>query len=297
MLESYKIGVCCIKTRNMVSLYNELDKLLLVDERDSKKIDELMFKIKNNLKSELDSYANLSKQNLIQFQIEMQELSLRDDVSSECIFRIKNKLTTFFDKICKNTLVNKDLFSNLDPTLKFSILDLVNSKIAIDTQKLVFNKINSLYDDTNKMENYILLLKDIDKIYAVSYLSLHEVSERLAIDCLFDVNKITTFSFSDIEKRINDEKGVCINLVDVYNDLFFSAAISLLEVINSEKFDANNILSIYTHLGYVSKLEILTNYLTKNQLLKLEDYCKKLKINMILKNDISNNIKKKILEK
>lgn len=293
MFNPYKVGVCCIRSRNMINLYNELEENILKNNN----IHKLETKIKTNVIKELDSYSNLSNNDLLSLQLELQSLLNSNDVSNECIFRINTRLETSFDKKCKNTIKNGNLLKELDPNLEFSILDLINSKITIDTQKLVYNKISNLIADSDDTKNYIMMLKDIDKIYLISYLNLYEVSERLLINSSFDVERIPSFSFKELEENIFNDKGLNIDIIANYNNIFYLTSVNLIETIYQSKFNPSRVTSIYNNLYYVSKLDVLINYLNKEQLHNLLNLCNKLNINEMLKNDITNNINKKILEK
>lgn len=294
MFESYKIKQCYINSINTVNLYNELTNYLLRDVTDDS-FSSLIFRLKTSIDKECICYDKLTLSELIEFESQI-NLSENNNLS-EYIMRIKNKLMFSFEKVYNNSIMNKDLFLNLDYNLHLSILDLINSKINIDTQKLITKKISSLTADNFDTSNYILLLKDINKVYSINYLNLYEVSERMLINSSFDINKLSTYSFEDIEKRIYADRNIKVDLKNMYNNVIFFMALNLLEIIENSKFNQNNILSIYTNLYYVSKLEILLDYLTHSQLLELLDSSMKKRISKILKNDISNNIYIKIQKK
>jgi len=218
----------------------------------------------------------------------------QDDERNEAIVRIKNKLTDR-SEILNGVYITADELGlyNLDKNLKFSIYDTIVSMFNIDTIKILKEKIYSLNSDCLSDDKFIELLKTRLNVSKIELLFNTNVSEIIALNYNTSIDDIPRIDVNKIRNKIkllNNEKYD--NLIEYTVIVFIARIIQELAKIRNVK---NNDRDVFKYLVFITQIEVLINYLDKNKLQELYDFCVKMTNN---ENKASmNNIKRLVKNK
>lgn len=270
----------------ILECYDLLASLLILESNKSSELIELINRLKEIVKFEFDKYNTLTTDDIHRYKFELNNTPLNwRDLED---LRIDFRLSCTFDRLMNNSIKLMDLFPMIDIDMDLSFSDIVNSKIIIDIYKLINKKISLLKFNDNKSIEYTNKLRDLNIQNALFKLSMHELSEILFFDSLFDIDKIKDINLDQVSSILSVFRGRNIDIIDSMQNKICLDVLNILNNIVNINFNADNVILIYDNLFVVSQLEILLGYLNKSQLEVILAYCNRIKYNDKL---IENNIK------
>lgn len=143
----------------------------------------------------------------------------------------------------------------------------ISSKLTIDILKNIDIKLNNLEDNDEVNIEDIEILKMYAKRYKMHYLSSNYFIERLSLEHNYNLDKIPSYSFYDIEKKFN------IQFIDKSREAFTNYVLTSIKELASLKHD-DKYLVTYSSLFECARIEALLPYLNideVNSILHLYD--------------------------
>lgn len=283
------------------------DCLKLSNEIVSKYIELLVFPIHDidfSLRSEMvDSILDMvvEEYKLIHKMIELgidkdidKIYSNNNDDYNEAVVRIKNKLADRREILNGVYITAYELgLDKVDNNMKFSVYDAIVSMININTIKSLYNKIYSLKSCCDSDDKFIELLKTRLNISKIELLFNTNVSEMLSLYYNTSIDDIPRIDEMKIRKKIrllNNKKFD--SLIENTVIIFIARIVQELAKIRNVR---NNDRDVFKYLVSITQIEVLINYLDKNKLQELYDFCIKMTNN---ENKASmNNIKRLVKNK
>ena len=220
--------------------------------------------------------------------------SNNEDDYNETIVRIKNKISDRREILNGIYITAYELgLDKVDNNMKFSIYDAVVSMINIDTIKSLYNKIYSLESYCDSDDKFIELLKTRLNVSKIELLFNTNVSEIISLYYDTSINEIPRIDDKKIRNKINLLNNKKYDsLIENTVIIFIARIIQELAKIRSVR---NNDRDVFKYLVSITQIEVLINYLDKNKLQELYDFCIKMTNN---ENKASmNNIKRLVKNK
>jgi len=217
-----------------------------------------------------------------------------DNNEDEAVIRIKNKLTDRKEIINGICISAYELgLYRLDKNMTFSIYDAIVSMINIDTIKRLKDKIYFLNSNCDSDDKFIELLKTRLNISKIELLFNTNVSEIVSLyynTSIDDIPRIDEVKVRNKIKLLNNKKYN--SLIENTVIIFIARLVQELAKIRNVK---NNDRDVFKYLVAITQIEILIDYLDKNKLQELYDFC----IKMTNDENIAsmNNIKKLVKNK
>ena len=182
----------------------------------------------------------------------------------------------------------------VDRNMKFSIYDAIISMINIDTIKYLYNKIYSLKSYCDSDDNFIELLKTRLNVSKIEFLFNTNVSEILALyynTSIEDIPRIDEEKIRNKIKLLNNKKYN--SLVEICVIIFITRIVQELSKIRTVK---NNASDVFKYLVYITQIELLLEYLDKDKLQELYNFCIKMSNdeNIASMNNIKRLVKNKL---
>ena len=276
---------CLDISNKIINKYIELLLSYGNDDLDSRKIDSIL----ELVLKEYDIIYNLNNKDLNKY-IKLVNLS-----DNEVLYRIKNKLIDYKEVLNGIYITGFELGLNkINGYMRFSIYDTIISMINIDTIKSLYNKIYSLNSNCLSDDKFIERLKYRLDISKIQLLFNSNVSEILALYYNISVNDIPRIDRLSIKNKINQLNN------KKYNSLIENTVIIFITKIMQElakiKYIKNNDREVFKYLVYITQIEILIDYLDKNKLQELYNFCIKIRNNenSSIMNYVKRIVKKKI---
>lgn len=227
-----------------LSYYEKLINLTNNYMEDSYEYDEIIEKLKEMIMLENKEYNSIS-------------IDVINNYFSNLDF---NKINTSLEERMFNKLSwRKKVLDGETKTDDMAILsDVIDSKILIDTLKLVNIKINAI-DEDNDM---LTVLREYHRNSKYTYLSSNNYLELLSIAYNFDIDKIPSINFSDIEKLYG------INFVNSSGKIFYYYIIDGMNYLATINHN-DKALEAYLSLMELSRIEVLLKYIDKDMLISI----------------------------
>lgn len=232
--------------------YQKLINLALTYCEDSSEFKDTIEKLKECVRVEHDFY-----------------LALDDNDINEYFKHIKNK-TSFSNKIDGRIYMRisniKKIYEG-NPVIDGDKLlsSIISSKITIDVLKNVEQKIIEINNTDTMDEEDKAFLSLYSKYYKFHYLSANPFIENLAFDNEFDIAKIPSYSYQDIEDSFK------VKFVNNIQGNFYNYIIASLDELANIQSDDKYLL-IYTKLFETARIESMLPYLNIDSLNKLISY-------------------------
>ena len=284
---------CFSLSFTIINYYDKLLDLLENGKITSRRFNFIIKVIKKLSSLEAKMYNKLTEDELktIIFhlkQIPDNELSLRD-------IRVMGRLSIARDKILGNSIVNNDCFPFLGRNVKLSISDIVYSKIMIDTFLLTLKKISELTCTNDEQRKFAKELNDYNTQHALLKLNLYELSEMVVIDTNYDLTSVKPIDLDEVKRHMVNNRMSGIDLKQLVNDKVFSDFMACLDEFEHTSLDDGDVEGVYDNLYFVSYLEVLLDYLDKNQLNVISSYCNGIKFkNKMISGNVRRLIRNKI---
>ena len=284
-----------LATYEIMECYDLLASLLFSKEY-NRYIDEIniiLSRLKRLIKTEFNKYNTLNLEDIRYYTNELRKIpgNWHDLVD----FRICYRLACVFDRKREYTVNINELFPGFDYDYELGIRDVINSKIEIDTYKLISRKLGSLNCSDNKSREYIDKLISLNNQYVVLKLCMRELEEILLLKASFDIDKIDDIDLSIIEDKLSIDLGKDIKIRDIIKDKVYKDVITLINRLRVMNLETDSVSNIYDNFFLTAHLEILLCYLDIDKLNAVSLYCSKISTkNIMVKNDVNLIIRMKI---
>lgn len=271
----------------IIKCYDMLVSLLVFGLDDKEKISDLIFKLNKLMDKEFKEYNKLTVNDINNYVEKLSNTS--ENLLSLKDMRICFRIASTYDRMRGFSINSKDLFPHLNVDVELGIIDIVNSKIIIDTYKLICIKLNSLnwYDEKSRL--YTERMIDLNLQSAIYKLSMREMSELLVLDSLFDINNIPNISLKIVEDILYKKNNKKMDVKLCVRNKSYTDAINFLNRLQTNRINPDNPVSIYDNLFSVTHLEVLLDYLSIEQLKAISSYYEKINIKDKL---IAENVKR-----
>lgn len=232
--------------------YQKIINLAYYDREDSDEYKETIKKLKDYIEVERNYY-----------------LALDENDIAEYFKRIKNK-TSFGNPIDGRIYMRisdvKKIYEG-NPVIDGDKLlsSIISSKITIDVLKNVELKIIELNSTDTMDEEDKMLLSLYGKQFKFHYLTSNPFIEQLAIDNEFDINRMPSYSYQEIEDSFK------LKFVNNIQDNFYNYIIASLDELANIQCNDKYLL-IYTKLFETARIESMLPYLNIDSLNKLICY-------------------------
>lgn len=289
-----KMKDCFDISDKVVSRYNELYYIMLEHCLEDTSIYELYVSdILKLIFDEFEVYNTLSYDEINIFLKVIDNSNLDDNMT---FFRFENKLKTLKD-MHLNIRINKNIL-NLDiipDNLEFYIFESLISLIDIEMMKRLKFKLDDIYVNDYESLSFInSMFREFNEIMIYQCFD-NSLSEIIYLKCNMDISKIPFINIKNLITFID-------NILKLENDVYFKPIDStmmsfskiVIDRLVSEEF-INNPRSIFNFMALITRLEILIEYIDKEGLYALIDYCNEINIsNDFGIENIVNVIKKRI---
>ena len=279
----------------IIECYDLLASLLYSKECDKyiEDIKIILDNLKKLIKKESDKYNSID---LDDIKFYVSELSKIPTMWHDLVdFRIQYRLACVFDRLREYTINLNELFPEYGIDFELGIRDAINSKIEIDTYKLISKKLNELklYDD--KSIEFRDKLINLNNQYAVIKLSMRELEEIILLKANFDIDKMDDINLSIIEEKLFVKMGVITDIKDIIKEKVYTDVISLIDSLRRMILDEDDVNSIYDNLFLTVHLDILLDYLDINKLNEVQLYCDSIYTkNLLIKKSVNQIVRRKI---
>jgi hypothetical protein len=233
---------------------------------------------------------------MIELEIDIDNIySDNESDYNESIVRIKNKLTDRREILNGVCISAYELGLNkIDNNMKFSLYDAIVSMINIDTIKSLYNKIYYLKSYCDSDDKFIELLKTRLNVSKIELLFNTNVSEIVSLyynTSIDDIPRIDDMKIRNKIKLLNNKKydSLIENTVIIF-------IVRIIQELAKIRYVRNNDRDVFKYLVSITQIEVLINYLDKNKLQELYDFCIKMtnNDNKISMNNIKRLVKNKI---
>ena len=289
-----KMKDCFDISDKVVSRYNELYYIMLEHCLEDTSIYELYVSdILKLIFDEFEVYNTLSYDEINIFLKVIDNSNLDDNMT---FFRFENKLKTLKD-MHLNIRINKNIL-NLDiipDNLEFYIFESLISLIDIEMMKRLKFKLDDIYVNDYESLSFInSMFREFNEIMIYQCFD-NSLSEIIYLKCNMDISKIPFINIKNLITFID-------NILKLENDVYFKPIDStmmsfskiVIDRLVNEEF-INNPRSIFNFMALITRLEILIEYIDKEGLYALIDYCNEINIsNDFGIENIVNVIKKRI---
>lgn len=257
-------------TMKIVKCYDYLINLIESDNSSIEEFIQMVDKIKELKYEEYQLYNKFTFEEINGYVSKLsrsfcQEMKFTD-------IRINGRLICTYDRMRGYSINCNEIFTDIDVNMELSITDIVNSKINIDTYKLISYKLNNLVctNDLDIMyKNNLIQLNMRNYIYKMTF---KETSELLMIYSMFNIHNVLEIDLNVVEKKYFNKTGKKIHIKQIVESNIYSLTIKFLDDLLCSKIDGNDIDSIYYNLFMISHLEILLDYLSIDKLNDLSLY-------------------------
>lgn len=193
----------------------------------------------------------------------------------ESIVRIKNKLVDCKEILNGMYITTLELGLNeIDNDMKFSIYDAIISMINIDVIKILKNKIYSLESSCDSDDRFIDLLKQRLKISKIELLFNTSVSEIVSLYYNTSIDDMPRIDINKIKNKILKLNNPKLNNL-IHNTIVIFITKNVREL-SKIRIVNNNDNDVFKYLFTITQIEVLINYLDKNKLKELYDFCIKM---------------------
>lgn len=284
-----------LATYEIMECYDLLASLLFSKERDkyNDDIKSILGSLKKLIKNEFNKYNNISNEEIMFYTNELRKEPLiwHDLVD----FRICYRLACVYDRNRDYTINLKELFPDYELDAELGIRDVINSKIEIDTYKMISKKLKSLNCNDKKSIEYTGKLINLNNQYVVLKLCMRELEEILLLKASFDIDKIDDIDLSIIEDKLSVNLGCDIRIRDIVKDKIYKDVITLIDRLRVMNLESDDVGNIYNNVFLTSHLEILLDYLDFEKLNAVSLYCSQIATkNEMVKNNVNLIIRRKI---
>ena len=227
--------------------YNKIRSLLCAKQEDTSEFKDLVIKLRNCVNVENNEYHLLSEKDVRTIFMELD----KDGINNSTDVRVSNKIIT-----------EKKLRDNIKIKNGILLSDAITSKVLIDILKRIEKKIELLKNEGELTDEDIFTLEIYNNAHKINYLSSNNYIEAIALKYFFNVSRIPTIYFNEIEEKFE------MNFVTQSKQIFLNYAKDSIQEIANFKND-NEDLTAYATLFELSRTEVILEYLDYDNVKKL----------------------------
>jgi len=284
-----------ITSYEIIECYDLLASLLYSKDYDkyTEEIKVILSNLKKLIKKESDKYNTINLDDIMFYTSELKKIPMiwHDLVD----FRICYRLACVYDRSREYTINLIDLLPEYEIEFELGIRDVINSKIEIDTYKMISRKLKKLILNDDKSKEFRDKLINLNNQYVILKLCMRELEEIILLKSNFDIDKMPDIDLSIIEDKLSVKMGENVKIRNIVKDKIYNDVISLIDRIKVIILDENDISSIYNNLFLIVHLEILLDYLDINKLNDIQLYCNNIYTkNLLIKKNVNQIVRNKI---
>ena len=219
--------------------YNKIRSLLCAKQEDTSEFKHLVIKLRNCVNVENNEYHLLSEKDIRTIFTEFDKNGIDNNVD----VRISNKIIN-----------EKKLRGNFKVKNGVMLSDAITTKVIIDILKRIDKKIEFLKTEGELNDEDIFTLEIYNNAHKINYLSSNNYIEAIALKYFFNVSRIPTIYFNEIEEKFE------MNFVTQSKQIFLNYAKDSIQEIANFKND-NEYLTAYASLFELSRTEVILEYL------------------------------------
>ena len=219
--------------------YNKIRSLLCSKQSDTSEFKDLVIKLRNCVNVENNEYHLLSEKDIRTIFMELDKNGIDNNVD----IRVSNKIIN-----------EKKLRGNFKVKNGVMLSDAITTKVIIDILKRIDKKIEFLKNEGELSDEDIFTLEIYNNAHKINYLSSNNYIEAIALKYFFNVSRIPTIYFNEIEEKFE------MNFVTQSKQIFLNYAKDSIQEIANFKND-NGYLTAYASLFELSRTEVILEYL------------------------------------
>ena len=219
--------------------YNKIRSLLCAKQEDTSEFKDLVIKLRNCVNVENNEYHLLSEKDIRTIFMELDKNGIDNNVD----IRVSNKIIN-----------EKKLRGNFKVKNGVMLSDAITTKVIIDILKRIDKKIEFLKTEGELSDEDIFTLEIYNNAHKINYLSSNNYIEAIALKYFFNVSRIPTIYFNEIEEKFE------MNFVTQSKQIFLNYAKDSIQEIANFKND-NGYLTAYASLFELSRTEVILEYL------------------------------------
>ena len=250
--------------------YDKLRYLNGINMEDTDESKEIIDKIKHCVKVENKEYRLLNTDNLLNILVAIE----KDEINNLSLPRIYSKLT-YEARMRENSPAYNGIL----------LSDAITTKLLIDILKTVEYKLIR-FSNNGMEEDTLNMLKLYHNIHKYSYLTSNNYIESLALKQDFQVKKMPTLYFTDMEDNYS------VNFIEQSKGIFLNQATNSIDDFLTLKMDDEHAYA-YSILFGLAKIQTIFNYLGYQEMNRLQNYIDDNFKNSERKNTVKSLIKKR----
>lgn len=219
--------------------YNKIRSLLCAKQEDTSEFKDLVIKLRNCVNVENNEYHLLSEKDLRTIFTGLDKNGIDNNVD----IRVSNKIIN-----------EKKLRGNFKVKNGVMLSDAITTKVIIDILKRIDKKIEFLKTEGELSDEDIFTLEIYNNAHKINYLSSNNYIEAIALKYFFNVSRIPTIYFNEIEEKFE------MNFVTQSKQIFLNYAKDSIQELANFKND-NEYLTAYASLFELSRTEVILEYL------------------------------------
>ena len=227
--------------------YNKIRSLLCAKQEDTSEFKDLVIKLRNCVNVENNEYHLLSEKDIRTIFMELDKNGIDNNVD----VRVSNKIIN-----------EKKLRGNFKVKNGVMLSDAITTKVIIDILKRIDKKIEFLKTEGELNDEDIFTLEIYNNAHKINYLSSNNYIEAIALKYFFNVTRIPTIYFNEIEEKFE------MNFVTQSKQIFLNYAKDSIQEIANFK-NNNEYLTAYASLFELSRTEVILEYLDYDNVKKL----------------------------
>ena len=227
--------------------YNKIRSLLCAKQEDTSEFKDLVIKLRNCVNVENNEYHLLSEKDLRTIFTGFDKNGINNNVD----VRVSNKIIN-----------EKKLRGNFKVKNGVMLSDAITTKVIIDILKRIDKKIEFLKTEGELNDEDIFTLEIYNNAHKINYLSSNNYIEAIALKYFFNVTRIPTIYFNEIEEKFE------MNFVTQSKQIFLNYAKDSIQEIANFK-NNNEYLTAYASLFELSRTEVILEYLDYDNVKKL----------------------------
>lgn len=286
----------CFQYSSIVSLY--LNQLLSIcgsmREFDISCCYDVLNDLKEYIDKESQSYEKLlfySKDSLIS-KIEPIIMNSSDTLE---MLRHRNKLQFTKNIFSGYTIKTKELVLDDIPDMRFDIFSVLIAFVHIKTFKNLKDKIDNLVINEDKDITYTKTLSVILNKQFVLKSCYNDLLEVLMIYNYLDIDELPDINVNIIVNKFNkiyrDNNGYAR-----FSEVLFKLLVSDLSVMSLEGELINSPKCVFDYLFFVTRFDVILNYMNNEYLWKLYNYCNEINFkNVNIYKNVNSKIKRRII--
>lgn len=241
---------CRVISATICAMYNKLTRLSTQNRDDSKEYKETISLLKKIIPIEIEQYKELTDEEANSWYERLSKIEIKPQIED----RIHNRL--------KEQIAIREGHAIHDGIL---LATAITGKIMIDVFKDLYHEVIELFFNEELEKEEFDMMLTLFKTFKFNYLSVSNYLELKCLQCDFDLDRIKSESFRDIENRYRT------NFVENSRNIFFNYVVEAIKEIKDMNYD-NAYLTGFLSMFEVSRVKVMLKYLDRESLHMISDY-------------------------